>query len=113
MTAPLDVLATAWRILGPLLPVAVDAIKRGVDEHTLTSSLIAVAQSTAVERVNARAGKATPTLVVMAVHLDDTEERLRAVGRDADARTVAGIAADLRADAPTSPLTIGRALLGK
>lgn len=109
MTAPLDVLATAWRILGPLLPVAVDAIKRGVDEHTLTSSLIAVAQSTAVERVASRAGKATSPLVVMAVHLEDATEQLRALGRVADAQTVADIAADLRADAPTSPLPIGRA----
>lgn len=109
MTAPLDVLATAWRILGPLLPVAVDAIKRGVDEHTLTSSLIAVAQSSAVERVASRAGRVTPPLVVMAVHLEDTAERLRALGKVADAQTLAGIASDLRADAPTSPLTIGRA----
>lgn len=102
MSAPLDVLATAWRILGPLLPVAVDAIKRGVDEHTLTATLIAAAQSTAVERVNARAGKATSPLAVEAVHQRDSAARLRAKGRPDLAVKAEEIAHALRGDEPTS-----------
>ena len=105
----LDIVGSVFRITAELAPTIGKMISGGVTEAALTATLIAAAQSTATERVNSRAGKVTPALVVMAVHLEDATEQLRALGRVADAQTVAAIAADLRADAPTSPLTIGRA----
>ena len=102
MTAPLDVLAVAWRILGPLLPIAVDVVKRGADEHALTAALIATAQSTAVERVNTRAGRTVSPSAVEAVHQRDSAERLRALGRADLAVKAEDIARELRGDEPTS-----------
>ena len=102
----IDIVGSVFRITAELAPTIGKMIAGGVTEAALTSTLIAAAQSTAVERVNARAGHTTSPLLVMAVQLEDDAARLRVLGKPADARTVADIAADLRrsarGDEPTS-----------
>ena len=97
-----DIVGSVFRITSELAPVIGKLIASGVTEHALTSTLIAAAQSTAVERVQSRAGRVVSPSAVEAVHQRDSAERLRALGRGDLAVKAEDIARELRGDEPTS-----------
>ena len=102
MSAVIDILGGVWRVLGSVAPIAAKMLESGVTEASLTSTLIAAAQSTAAARIDARAGHATSPLAVEVEHLRDRAIAMRAKGRPDLARTLEDMARDLRGDEPTS-----------
>lgn len=105
MSAP-DVVGGVIRILAEIAPMALQVLSAGTSEDALLRSLrlsVEGARSAALARVEGRAGRALHTLTVEAIHITDSAQRLRLLGRPGDALILEQLAAQWRQDVAETP----------